>query len=53
MLHASGTFIAAEADVNIQVLGFGVAVSDRWLRFNFGCGAAEVSGRGFRDDCVL
>jgi transposase len=41
------------ADVNIQVLGFGVAVSDRWLRFNFGCGAAEVSGRGFRDDCVL
>jgi len=40
-------------DVNIQVLGPGVAASNRGLRSSVGRGVAVVGERGFRDDCGL
>jgi hypothetical protein len=46
--------VARGADqVNIQVLGPGVAASNRGLRSSVGPGVAVVGERGFRDDCGL
>jgi effector-binding domain-containing protein len=39
--------------VSIQVLGLGVAASNRGLRSSVGRGAAVAGERGFRDDCGL
>jgi len=36
--------------VNIQALGAGVAMRDRWLRFSVGCGVVVRAVRGLRDD---